>query len=149
MTSLVRRPRIPEEETAVRLAFLAATILALATACGGGPAVTTPPTSVPGATATATAGGPDTAQISCNDGGAGTAAEIFDFGFRPSPVTAGADLTVTWTNTGSAAHTVTFDTGPDCGTLQSGDMLSVLFPGAGSYAYHCEIHRQMTGTVTV
>ncbi len=87
--------------------------------------------------------------ISCNDGVVGAAAEIFDFGFRPDPVTAAADLTVTWTNTGSATHTVTFDNGPDCGSLGSTETLSVLFPGPGSYPYRCTIHGSMRGTVTV
>ena len=79
----------------------------------------------------------------------GTAAEIFDFGFRPSPVAADADLTVTWTNTGDADHTVTFDAGPDCGTLATTETVSVLFPGPGSYPYHCAIHGAMKGTVVV
>lgn len=134
----------------MRYAFLAGGVLLLATACGGGQPTTTnratgAPPSVTGTAPGATAAG----QVSCNDGGAGTAAEIFDFGFRPSPITPGADLTVTWTNTGSTTHTVTFDAGPDCGSLASGETLSVLFPGAGSYAYHCTIHPAMKATVVV
>lgn len=141
----------------MRIPLIAIAVLALAGACGGGtPATAKPATSVLGtaAVATATPGGAVTtpapgAQVSCNDGGAGTAAEIFDLGFRPNPVTADADLTVTWTNTGAVTHTITFDAGPDCGSLASGDTLSVLFPGPGSYAYHCAIHAVMKGTVTV
>jgi plastocyanin len=124
-------------------------VIALAAACGGGSPATTGPTSTgPGATATpggTVAGG----EPLCNDGGAGTPAEIFDFGFQPSPVVADAELTVTWTNTGGATHTITFDSGKDCGRLASSDTLSVLFPGPGSYPYHCDIHKTMKGTVTV
>lgn len=128
----------------MRVSVVAIAILALAGACGSG----TPA----GATATpgAPQGGGNAAAISCDDGGTGSAAEIFDFGFRPNPIAAASDLTVTWTNTGSATHTVTFDNGgPDCGHLASTETLSVLFPGPGTYTYHCAIHASMKGTVTV
>ncbi len=135
----------------MRSSLVAVAILALAGACGGGTPIgtRTPAPQQTQASVVSPAGGGDASLISCNDGGAGTAAEIFDFGFRPSPVAADADLTVTWTNTGGADHTITFDTGPDCGTLASTETLSVLFPGPGSYAYHCAIHGSMKGTVTV
>lgn len=143
----------------MRVPLVAVAILALAGACGSGtPSATSTPAAqqTPGGVATPTAGVPtpaggpgDASRISCNDGGVGTAVEIFDFGYRPTPATASADLTVTWTNTGSATHTVTFDTGPDCGSVASTETLSVLFPGPGSYPYHCDIHKSMKGTVTV
>jgi plastocyanin len=134
----------------MRVALVAVAALALLGACGGGTTSTASP--APGQTPgpATPAGGGDTSAISCNDGGAGAPAEIFDFGFRPSPVTAGADLTVTWTNTGATIHDLTFDNGgPDCGTLASTDTLSVLFPGPGTYAYHCSIHPAMKGSVVV
>ena len=128
--------------------LVALAIFALVGACGGGgPSGAATPASGQSPAGGTPAG--NASLISCNDGGIGTAAEIFDFGFRPTPVTADADLTVTWTNTGDADHTVTFDGGPDCGTLANGETVSVLFPGAGSYAYHCEIHKAMKGTVAV
>jgi plastocyanin len=133
----------------VRIALVAVAALALLGACGGG----TSSTATPGAGQTpgpATPAGGNPSAISCNDGGAGAAAEIFDFGFRPSPVTAAADLTVTWTNAGATNHNLTFDNGgPDCGALASTETLSVLFPGAGTYAYHCSIHPVMKGSVVV
>ena len=133
----------------LRFSILASAVLALAAACGGGTAATQGPAATPGGVATQAAGG-NASQISCNDGGAGTPAEIFDNGFRPIPVAADADKTVTWTNTGNSTHNVTFDNGgPDCGELANAETLSVLFPGAGSYAYHCRIHPSMVGTVTV
>ena len=140
----------------MRIPLVAVAILALAGACGGGtPSATSTPRAAPtiGGAATAGASVPagvgDPSQISCNDGGAGTAAEIFDNGFRPDPVSADADRTVTWTNTGTRTHTVTFDNGPDCSSLEGTETLSVLFPGPGSYTYHCTIHGSMRGTVTV
>lgn len=124
------------------LTLLAA--IALAAACGGGSPATA------GVTATPAGGTPAAgSEPSCNDGGAGTPAEIFDFGFQPSPVVADTELTVTWTNTGGTTHTITFDSGKDCGRLGSSETLSVLFPGPGSYPYHCDIHKTMKGTVTV
>jgi plastocyanin len=137
----------------VRIPLVAIAVLALAGACGGGtPATAKPPASSSGggATSSPAAGAGNAAAISCNDGGTGSAAEIFDLGFRPNPIAASSDLTVTWTNTGALTHDITFDNGgPDCGHLAPTDLLSVLFPGPGSYAYHCSIHATMKGTVTV
>lgn len=136
---------------AVRVPLAAVAILALLGACGGGTpsSTSTPVPRQTQASGTAPAGGGGASQISCNDGGVGTAAEIFDFGYRPDPVTADAALTVTWSNTGGTTHTVTFDDGPDCGSVASTETISVLFPGAGSYPYRCTIHGSMRGTVTV
>jgi hypothetical protein len=53
-------------------------------------------------------------------------------------------------NNGQAPHTAT-DTGGafDSGTLQPGESYSYTFNEAGTYAYYCRIHPDMTGAVTV
>lgn len=109
-------------------------------------AATTPPT-----VATATPGGAvgSADDVSCNDGGEGTAVTIVDNAFQPAAVTADADDSVNWTNTGDSDHTVTFDNGKDCGELESGQTLTVEFLAPGTYPYHCDIHGTMKGTVTV
>jgi hypothetical protein len=57
---------------------------------------------------------------------------------------------VRWTNQDGAAHTVTADDGAfDSGSLAGGKEFSFAFDGAGTYAYHCNIHPGMKGTVTV
>ena len=79
---------------------------------------------------------------------------IQDFSFDPGQITVTPGTTVTWTNEGQAPHTVTSTDGKDLdsGTLQPGDSYTFTFKhdDAGeTYAYHCEIHPQMTASVKV
>lgn len=82
---------------------------------------------------------------------------IVDFGFSPATVTVAAGTTVTWTNTGAAIHSVTsnsgaFDSSPTCPAgpcIDPGSSYSHRFGQAGTFAYHCKVHANMTGTVVV
>jgi predicted lipoprotein with Yx(FWY)xxD motif/plastocyanin len=77
-------------------------------------------------------------------------AAIADFEFSPPTLTVAAGTTVTWTNGGAVPHTVTADDGSfESGRLTSRDRFSRAFETAGTFAYHCAIHPQMTGTVVV
>ena len=113
-------------------------VLALA-ACGG----SSTPTQAPGAAT------PTPAAIACPATGSGTAARIVDFSFTPNPASVSNGGLVTWTNNDGTAHTVTFDSGPDCGNVASGASLTVQFNAPGTYPYHCSIHSSMKGSVTV
>jgi plastocyanin len=76
--------------------------------------------------------------------------EIVDFAYDPDPVTVQAGGKVTWLNQDSAPHTATADDGSfDTGTLEEGKLKSETFKQAGTYAYICEIHPDMHGTVEV
>jgi plastocyanin len=80
----------------------------------------------------------------------GAAVNIIDFAFEPATVEIPVGATVTWTNSGGAPHTATANDGAfNSGTLQPGGTFSHTFAAAGSFSYFCEIHPQMTGTVTV
>ena len=76
---------------------------------------------------------------------------IAGFAFSPADLTIANGVSVTWTNADGVAHTVTADDGSfDSGTIGSGGgTFSHTFGAAGSFAYHCEIHRSMTGTIVV
>ena len=75
---------------------------------------------------------------------------IAEFAFAPGSLSAEAGQSVTWTNQDGAAHTVTADDGAfDSGNLAGGEEFSFAFDEAGTYAYHCNIHPRMKGTVTV
>lgn len=77
---------------------------------------------------------------------------IDNFAFSPADITVKAGATVTWTNKDSVTHTVTETDslkGPDSGNLASGKTYSFTFTAAGTYHYHCSIHPEMLGTVTV
>ena len=58
--------------------------------------------------------------------------------------------TVTWTNTGATAHTVTADDASfDSGNVDVGKTFSTTANTAGTIAYHCTIHPQMKATIVV
>ena len=70
--------------------------------------------------------------------------------YQPAALTIEAGQTVTWTNRGFTPHTVTALGGQfDSGRLNVGESFKVTFSTAGSFAYKCEIHPSMRGTVTV
>jgi len=73
--------------------------------------------------------------------------------FDPSSVSVKAGNTVTWTNNESVQHDVTADDGSfksgQPGGMKQGDKYEHAFDKAGSFAYKCTIHPNMTGTVEV
>ena len=84
------------------------------------------------------------------DGGGGTEVSIADFTFDPGDLTVAIGDTVTWSNADGATHTVTSDDDAfDSGDLGSGATFEQAFDEAGDFAYHCDIHPQMAGTITV
>jgi plastocyanin len=116
-------------------------VMAFAACGGGGPSGTSRPAggSAPAASAAA---------VACTGSG-GEAVAIQNNTYVPTPASVGVGSTVTWTNNDSISHTVTFDTGPDCGNLAGGATKSAMFAQAGTYPYHCTIHPNMKGTVEV
>jgi plastocyanin len=115
--------------------FIVVTVVAVA-ACSNSGASAAPTTATSQAPAASAAGA--------------TAVAIKDFAFSPATATAAAGSKVTWTNSDTTAHTVTFDDGSaDSGNLAPGSTFDHTFATAGTFAYHCTIHSQMKGTVTV
>jgi plastocyanin len=105
------------------------------------PPTTSPPTTPPTVPPTTVPGGPapsaSTVVIAANQ-------------FTPATITVVAGSTVTWTSQDAVPHTVTAtDRSFDSGILRQGDTWSTSFPAAGAYAYFCELHPEMTGTVIV
>ncbi|HEX8993046.1 MAG TPA: NBR1-Ig-like domain-containing protein [Anaerolineales bacterium] len=94
-------------------------------------------------TPTATATPPATASTA--------SVSIMNISFQPSSLQVKAGTTVTWTNNDNTAHTVTSDTAGvfDSGTLAVGTAFSFTFTQTGTFAYHCNIHSSMHGTITV
>ena len=78
------------------------------------------------------------------------AVTIANFAFDPAELSVAAGTTVTWTNDDTAPHTVTEDDGLfDSGRLDQGASFSQTFDDPGTYAYHCDFHPSMKGTVVV
>lgn len=77
---------------------------------------------------------------------------IKDMAFSPANISVAKGTKVTWTNNDSITHTVTesdSQKGPASQPLSPGSSYSFTFDQAGTFHYHCTIHPEMTGTVTV
>jgi len=75
---------------------------------------------------------------------------IADFQFTPATMQVAQGTTVTWTNNGPTNHTTTADGGAwDSGVLPAGKSFSFQFNTPGTFAFHCSIHPNMKGTITV
>jgi plastocyanin len=88
--------------------------------------------------ATHTAPAPDTVSITKKD-------------FVPGTMTVKAGTTVTWTNSSSAAQSVTSDTAGlfDSGSINSGATYTFTFTKAGTFPYHSTNTPTLTGTILV
>jgi plastocyanin len=130
----------------IRRASAAIGLLSMLTlaACGGGSQAAPP---APSAAVSAPA-----AELACAPtGDSGTVAvTIKDFAFSPAAITATVGDIVGFTNEDGQNHTATLDEG-DCGTesLATGSSGGLIFSKAGTYPFHCAIHPNMTGTITV
>ena len=78
---------------------------------------------------------------------------IRDFAFSPAQVRVRPGTRVTWVNcgaVGSEAHTSTADANSwNSPLLAAGATYTREFAAAGAFAYHCQPHPGMKGTVTV
>jgi plastocyanin len=123
-------------------------------ASGGEPAATT---AAPATTQDDSGGGGGRGGDYGGGGGGGSggqagagAVKIADFAFAPDSSDVKVGDSVKWTNSDGATHTVTADDGAfDSGNLAGGKSFSFTFDEAGTFAYHCNIHQSMTGTVVV
>jgi plastocyanin len=77
------------------------------------------------------------------------------FAFSPATLTISVGTTVIWMNTTGAPHTVTsddgksFDSGINTPIGAQGGTFSFTFTKAGTFAYHCQFHTFMMGTIIV
>jgi plastocyanin len=121
----------------MRRMLVAFTLLAvvgtLAAGCGGGES------SSDGSGPTSTAG----SQSGAN------AVTIDNLAFTPAALNLKTGQQVTWTNKQDIAHTVTADGGAFDHQMPPGATFSFTFDKAGSFPYHCTIHRSMTATIQV
>jgi plastocyanin len=87
------------------------------------------------------------------DGMSAAGMSISQYSFSPGSVSfpAANTVTVTWKNNDGVTHNVTSDNGaftssPD---IRPGGTYALVFSTPGTFHYHCSIHTDMTGTVTV
>jgi len=106
--------------------------------------------------APATSSGPQTVSVTIPSGSSSPGCETSKACFLPPTVTINVGDTVEWTNTDTAAHTVTSGSpadGPsgvfDSSLIMGKAAFSQKFDKAGSYDYFCMVHPWMTGNVKV
>jgi plastocyanin len=80
----------------------------------------------------------------------GHGVSISAFTFEPAAMTVNAGEEVTWVNTDGVPHTSTAALNHQWGQLMTrGESFSYTFDTPGTYAYFCEMHPAMVGTITV
>lgn len=139
-------------------ATVAAGAILLLAACSGGGATNAPanpPTSAPSAEASveasAEASAPAAEAVCAVSSAAGeVSVAIEGFAFNPADITATVGQTITFTNRDSAPHTATLDDG-SCSTanIPNGGSGGLVFSAPGTYPFHCGVHPNMKGTITI
>lgn len=125
----------------VRLPFTAMlAAAALLVGCGGSEKKSTATKSMPAPSAAPAAAAPE-----------GTSVTIQGFKYAPPSISTKVGATLTFKNLDSAEHTATAEmkSAFDSGTLNKGQSKTVTFKKAGTFAYHCDFHPFMHGTVVV
>jgi plastocyanin len=117
-------------------------------------ATPSPAATTPGEATEGTPPGPlPVANSSTSVSAAGSASvSAGDYFFAPPSITIQVGGTVTWSNDGQTAHTVTANSGSfDSGNLDPGQSFDHTFTQPGSFDYYCQYHRSLgqEGTVTV
>ena len=135
------------------LAGLAIGAVLLLSACSSSGATTAPSAAAPTAEASTAASAPAAGGGSaCSQSATAgqVAVAIKDFAFGPADIQAKVGDTITFTNNDSASHTATLDDGScSTGTISPSSSDGLMFSAAGTYPFHCKIHSNMKGTITV
>ena len=69
--------------------------------------------------------------------------------FRPASITVPRGTRIRWVNKGTLTHTTTSNTDLWDERLAPGQAFTRRFRQAGTFRYHCSIHPEMTGRITV
>src|SRR5438105_14293115 len=76
--------------------------------------------------------------------------------FSPTSAVRAAGAVVAWGNNSTITHNLTFDNaaaaqaaGATSGDILPGDIRINLMTVRGTYTFHCSIHPQMTGSITI
>jgi len=79
-----------------------------------------------------------------------TQIEMRNFAYSPANVQIHVGTTLTWVNHDDAPHTITFEQdGITSGMLAQNAQFHYTFNQIGTYTYHCTVHPEMLGKITV
>ncbi len=114
------------------------------------PALTAPPSAAPQSAAATDAGSGAGACTPSSEAGT-VQATMTGNAFSPGTIQAKVGDVITWTNGDGVPHTATYKDDPACTTerLGQGESGGLTFSAAGTYAFFCKIHPDMTGTIEV
>jgi plastocyanin len=94
--------------------------------------------------------GPTIAQEAQQPGEEAGGVAVSAFTFEPAALTVHVGESVTWVNTDGVPHTTTAISGHQWGRLMTtGEAFTYTFDTPGTYAYFCEMHPAMMGTIDV
>ena len=135
--------------------FATLSVAILLAACSGGGSPTAAPTAAPTTAAATTAPvvTPEPTKICNEPADAATPADVEASvgGFAWGAVTAKVGDVITWSNGDGVPHKVVLDT-EHCsmdGNIPGGGTRSLIFDKAGTFAFHCGVHGQMPGEMTI
>jgi plastocyanin len=74
---------------------------------------------------------------------------INHFKFMPSNLHVTKGTRVVFSNTSGVTHTATLKGSFNTGNIRPGKAVAVKFTATGTYSYHCTIHPEMHGKITV
>lgn len=124
------------------------TVLSL-TACNGTETATDPETTTTTATTSEETTTTESAETTAAPANPTLSISIAGFRFSGDDTGSVGD-TVQVTNSDSVGHTWTAAEGAfHSGVLSSGDTFTFIFDQPGDYDYFCQIHPEMTGTITI
>jgi plastocyanin len=84
------------------------------------------------------------------EGSPANVVQIRNYAFAQSQVTVTPGTTVTWVNCDQDIHSSTADSGAwNSGLLSPGQTYRRTFDAAGTFAYHCDPHPSMKGSIVV
>ena len=125
------------------LLFTGAAALLLLAACGDDSGSSSNTTSAPAAS------GGGSATTAAASGGAATVVAK-DIAYNPTELTVKVGDTITFKNDDGFAHTFTANNGEfDSGNVDGGGSFTFTPDADGTIAFHCKIHSNMKGTITV
>jgi plastocyanin len=129
------------------LAGLATVAVLLLAACSSSAATTAPSAA---ASAAPSIEAPAAAACSQTADAGQVAVAIEGFAFGPADIQAKAGEIIAFTNGDSTPHTATLDDGScSTGTISNGGTDGLVFNVAGTYPFHCRIHSNIKGTITI
>ena|SRR5947209_5418370 len=134
------------------LSLLTLPLVVLAVAACGSSSSSSSSTSSPASTSASATSSASSSSSAAASSGSAVAVQMKNVAFVPTTIHAKVGQTITWTNSDTPPHNVTYVSGPkftSSGQLNPGDHFSIKVTQAGTIHYFCTIHPFMKATIVV